>query len=105
VVGGGGLAQHVHLASGEIRVAREWARQGSLPLQLRGEHCDAIVLGQCAVVVVDAGDAEQLGDYLLVHGRVLPHVESAQMRAEDLDAPTHRLDLDLGQQTGAVRAE
>jgi len=58
--------------------------QRSSGAQLGGQDVDPFVFAQRAVVRMDAGPGKQLRDHLLVDVGVLPHVQTGQVKTEDV---------------------
>src|SRR3712207_8796533 len=61
------------------------------------------VLVEGGVVVAHSGPREQLRDHLLVDGGVLPHVQAAQVEAEDLDGLAEALQPVVGEDRKSTR--
>ena len=53
-------------------------------VQLAGQDVDPFVFAQRAVVGMHSGPGEQLGDHFLVDVGVLPHVQTGQVKTEDV---------------------
>ena len=100
-----GFGQHRELTGGQVAVVD--VRDGEQPgrRELRFEECDASRFVEGGVVAAHARRGDEFGDHLLVHPRVLAHVESAEVGAEHDHRPTDGLDLRPGEFFGAVRRQ
>ena len=73
--------------------------------QFGRQQLDPLRLGQRRVVGVHPGPRQQLGDDLLVHIGVLPHVQAGQMKTEDAHGFPQPRQPVVGQHRAAVGAQ
>ena len=97
--------QHVELAARGLRQLGVGPHERTAHRQLAGEELHPGRLVERRVVVAHPGPGQQLGHDLLVHRRVLPQVQPAQMEAEDLDGLAQPAQPVVGQRAGAVAAQ
>src|SRR5690606_1979309 len=70
-------------------------REGAIACEFGREQRDALLLAQRLVIGAYARHAQQLAQYALVHGAILPHVERRKVKTEDFDRadqPSERAD-------------
>ena len=101
----GGGEQHVELAAGGLGELGVGPDQRTAHGQLAGQQLDPGRLVEGGVVLAHPGPGQQLGEHLLVDGGVLPHVQPAQVEAEDLDRLAQPQQPVVGERAGAVAAQ
>ena len=103
--GAGAAATDVEFLAGQFRQFGAIADQGSAGAEFGHQQFDAVGLGQRPIVRMHAGPRQQLGDDLLVHVGVLPHVQTGQVKTEDVHGFPQPGQPVVGQYRAAVGAQ
>ncbi len=92
-------------ARGAVAVCR--ARQAHRPRIVEQLQQQLLLFGfrERGVIVDDAGDAEKLGDGLLVPVGALPQIERRKVKAEDFDGADQRLEPLRGDDLAVMHAQ
>ena len=101
----GGLLDDRQLALHQGGVWHFAAHQRSRCGQLATQHRRLCLIIEHGVIAYDTGKAQQLIHHLHMHIAVLPQVECAEMKSEQVDGGAYRLHARVGQPPGAVRVQ